>query len=155
MDLFGKKETTIDDAREWMNNFADEFYKESDMKKKDFFALLEKEKQERWLFIYEVGKLIAELDYNNDEYSTIQFSLIFARMPENELLPFNRKCLESNLYLEEISLTISDDELILNRLMSVKKLAENALEEEIGYLLNMADIIKKEFSKEFELRELE
>lgn len=65
------------------------------------------------------------------------------------------RCLESNLYLEEISLTISDDELILNRLMSVKKLAENALEEEIGYLLNMADIIKKEFSKEFELRELE
>ncbi len=104
-----------------------------------------------WTFSRGSAELFVGLRENNGRGVVVIMSpLVY--LPEQNLLPFYRRCLEINMELINCALAASEDKIYLVHERPIEGLDPVEIEGTLDYLSNVADNLDDRFASEFEAK---
>lgn len=145
MKFFNKRDTQVEDCVKWLNLFYKKENADLSNKKDD--------KKNSWYFMDIDPFILNVLIHYEDGRHFLQLISNICEIPEENILPFYRKCLEINAELDRFCLAIQGMTISLNLKQPIFNLSQDELEDIIYQYRKCIIKVFKSLSNEFGVEE--
>ena len=146
MKFWQKKQTTVNDIVKWLEYI----FQKMDLILSDHEP--EDPNDKTWgITLPDQIQFIIHIDETDSDIIIFELYSILCEIPQQNILPFYRKCLELNLILCGGTIIINETQVCFVQKRSIDDIAEEELSNMITYHLNVSTGLLNDLSEEFDI----
>jgi hypothetical protein len=141
---FGFNGTSVKDIVKWLESkFSGTESKFADFQIPDI--------ENAWMFENEDISISIMINTSEPRYEYIHFSTVICEIPNDNILPFYRKCLEINKNLIGAVITLDDSKVCFDQLQFIKFISKKHLDQMFEIQIKLSANVLDDLANEFEI----